>query len=87
MERKTKFIILGLAGLSVIFIFLYMQALNSKQLILREKNDLKKENITLSSKLDKFESSIRDYENKFGLLKNELEKLSRKNKRRKRNTS
>jgi chromosome segregation ATPase len=76
MERKAKFIILGLAGLSVIFIFLYMQALNSRQLILRERNDLKKENITLSSKLDKFESSIRDYENKFDLLKKELEKLS-----------
>jgi len=76
MERKTKFIILGLAGLSVIFIFLYMQALNSKQLILRERDDLKKENITLSSKLDKFESSISDYENKFGLLKKELDKLS-----------
>jgi chromosome segregation ATPase len=79
MERKTKFIVLGLAGLSVIFVFLYIQTLGSKQLVLRERDDLKKENITLVGKLDKLRENIRDYENKIGLLNNDLDKVSREN--------
>ncbi len=77
MEQKSKFIVLGLAGLSVIFIFLYIQTLNSKQLVLRERDDLKKENTTLNNKLDKLEDNIRGYENKIGLLNKDLDKVSR----------
>jgi predicted nuclease with TOPRIM domain len=77
MGQKIKFIILGLAGLLLIFIFLYIQSISSRQPILRERDDLKKENISLNSKLNKLQSDIRDYENKSGLLKKDLEKLSR----------
>ena len=77
MENKTKFITIGLMGGLVVFFFLFIQTLNSKQLILRERDNLKEENITLNSKLDKLEKGIREYENKIGLLNKELDKVSR----------
>ena len=77
MENKTKFITIGLiVGLMACF-FLFIQTLSSKQLILRERDALKEENITLNSKLDKIEKGIREYENKIGLLNKELDKVSR----------
>jgi len=77
MENKTKFITIGLIGGLVVCFFLFIQTLNSKQLILRERDDLKEENITLNSKLDKLEKGIREYENKIGLLNKELDEVSR----------
>jgi len=77
MENKTKFITIGLIVGLVACFFLFIQTLSSKQLILRERDDLKKENITLNSKLDKLEKGIREYENKTGLLNKELDKVSR----------
>ncbi|MFA5145617.1 MAG: hypothetical protein WC723_06430 [Candidatus Omnitrophota bacterium] len=77
MEQKTKFILIGLAGGLVVCFFLFMQTLNSKQSVMRQRDDLKKENIALSGKLDKLESGIRDYENKVGLLNKELDRVSR----------
>lgn len=71
MGGKTKFIVIGLIGVSVIFIFLYIQTLNSKQIVIRERDDLKKENISLSSKIDKLENSLRDYVNKNEQLQKE----------------
>lgn len=76
MENKTKFITIGLIGGLVICLLLFIQTLNSKQLILRERDDLKKENITLSGKLDKLDKSIKQYEDRIGLLSQELDKVS-----------
>jgi len=76
MENKTKFITIGLIGGLVICLLLFIQTLNSKRLILRERDDLKKENITLSSKLDKLDKSIKQYEDRIGLLSKELDKVS-----------
>lgn len=77
MEDKTKFVLIGLLGVSAVFIFLFIQALTSKQFILRERDDLKKENALLLSKAESIESSIRGYENKIGLLNKDLDRISR----------
>ena len=77
MEQKTKFIIIGLAGLALIFLVLYIGTLSSKQTLARERDDLKKENIALGSQLDKFQGNIRGYENKINSLSRQLEEISK----------
>ena len=77
MEAKAKFIIFGLIGLSIVGFVLFIQTLNSKQLILRERDELKKDNTVLNGKIDNLENSLRDYENKIGLLNKELDRSSR----------
>jgi len=77
MENKPKFIIFGLIGVSLIFFVLYVQTLTSKQLLVQEREDLKSENTTLRSKLDKLTGNIRGYENKLNMLKTELDKVFR----------
>lgn len=76
MEQKTKFILVGLIGVSVIFVFLYIQSLNSKQLIIRERDELKKENISLSNKIDKIGNDLRVKENKIASLSSDLDKVN-----------
>lgn len=76
MDQKAKFIIIGLGGVALISFFLFIQALGSKQSIVRQSEELKKENVTLSGKVGKLESGIRDYENKISLLSADLDKSS-----------
>jgi len=76
MENKAKFIIIGLIGGLVACLFLFIQTLNSKQLILRERDDLKEKNASLNSQVAKLDGNLRDYENKVSLLNRELDKLS-----------
>jgi chromosome segregation ATPase len=75
MERKIKFILIGLIAVSVVFIFLFVAALSSKQQVLRERDDLKKENASLTSQMDKVQIKLRDSENKITSLNNELDKF------------
>lgn len=77
MDQKTKFILIGLIGLSLIFSFLFMQTLNSKQVISKERDELRKENVSLGAKLKKIESALSDYENKIGILNADLDKASK----------
>ena len=77
MEQKTKFIIIALAGLALVFLVLYMGALGSKQSIERERDDLKKENTALSGQVAKFQDSIRGYEGKIESLNRQLADISR----------
>lgn len=74
MEKKIKFIVIGLLGLVLIFIFLYAQTLNSKQILVKERDQLKSENASLSDKLDKFAAELRDKKRENDSLKNELDK-------------
>ena len=73
MDQKIKFLVIGVCGIALVFLFLFVQTFLSKQAITRERNDLKKENVTLTGKLDKLESSIRDYDNKLATAKRDLE--------------
>jgi len=77
MENKAKFFIIGLVGALAACLFLFIQTLSSKQIILRERDDLKEKNASLNSQAAKLEGSLRDYENKIGSLNRDLDKLSR----------
>ncbi|MFA5275764.1 MAG: hypothetical protein WC417_02595 [Candidatus Omnitrophota bacterium] len=76
MERKIKFIIIGLIGFSVICLFLFLSALNSKQLITRERNDLKTENTSLNAKIDKLQVNLREYDKKMASLSQDLQQAT-----------
>jgi len=71
MEQKTKFIIIGLIGFSVVCLFLFMQATNQQQTLLRESNDLKSQNTTLLSKVNQLENDLRGNQNKIDSLQRE----------------
>jgi len=74
MDQKTKLIIIGLIGFSVVCLFLFMQATSSQQMLMRERNDLKSENATLISKVDKIESDLKANQTKIASLQDEKEK-------------
>jgi len=74
MEQKIKFIIIGLAGLSIVCFFLFLQTANEKQRLLRESNDLKTENTSLMSKASKLENDLRETQGKLGSLQAERDK-------------
>ena len=74
MEQKTKFIIIGLIGFSVVCLFLFMQATSSQQLLVRERNDLKSENTVLTGKIDKLENDLKGNQGKIDSLRSERDK-------------
>lgn len=73
MEQKAKFIIVGLAIFTVVCLFLFIQTFNAKQDLSRERDDLKTENSTLNTKVDKLTVSLRSYETKVSSLSRDLE--------------
>jgi chromosome segregation ATPase len=77
MERKTKFIIIGLAGLAVIFFMLFMQASSSKQQVLQERDGLKQENVSLADNIGRLENGLKDYAAKISVLNKELDTISK----------
>ncbi|MDD5560966.1 MAG: hypothetical protein PHT50_02405 [Candidatus Omnitrophica bacterium] len=77
MDQKTKLIIIGLIGFSVVCLFLFMQATSSQQMLMRERNDLKSENATLISKVDKIESDLKASQVKIVSLQDEKDKTTR----------
>lgn len=77
MEQKTKFIIIGLIAITALSVIFLLGALSSKQSLVYERDDLKKENIVLNSQVDKFQGDLRGYENKIGALNKQLEDLGR----------
>lgn len=76
MEQKTKFIIIGLIGFSVVCLFLFMQATSSQQLLVRERNDLKSENAVLIGKIDKLENDLKGNQGKIDSLRLERDKAA-----------
>ena len=74
MDQKTKLIIIGLIGFSVVCLFLFMQATSSQQMLTRERNDLKSENATLISKVDRIESDLKANQVKIASLQGEKDK-------------
>ncbi|MDD5465805.1 MAG: hypothetical protein PHP73_05650 [Candidatus Omnitrophica bacterium] len=74
MEQKTKFIIIGLIVFSVVCLFFLFQATNQQQTLLRENNDLKSENATLLSKVNRLENDLRGNQSKIDSLRGERDK-------------
>jgi len=76
MEQKVKLIIIGLAVFTLVCLFLFILTFSVKQDLMRERNDLKAENTTLSLKVDKLTESLRGYESKITSLGRDLESAS-----------
>jgi predicted nucleic acid-binding Zn-ribbon protein len=76
MEHKTKFIIIGLAGFSLICLFLFIQATSSQQMLVRERNDLKNENAALTGKINQLEGDLKENQRKLSSLKGERDKAA-----------
>jgi chromosome segregation ATPase len=76
MEQKTKFIIIGLIGFCAVCLFLFLQATSSKQLIIRERDDLKTENTTLTSKITQLENELNSNKSKIDSLVVERDKVA-----------
>ncbi len=76
MGQKTKFIIIGLIGFSVVCLFLFMQATSSQQLLVRERNDLKSENATLTNKLSQLGNELNVNNEKISSLRLERDKAA-----------
>jgi len=76
MEQKAKLIIVGLIGVTVICLFLFIQALGGKQQLTRERDDLKAENTSLTAKVEKLSINLRGYEERIRSLSTDLDKVS-----------
>jgi len=74
MEQKAKIIIVGLIGITVACAFLLIQSLGDKQQLARERDELKSENTSLTSKIDKLTGDLRGYQSKISSLTEELQK-------------
>ena len=74
MEQKTKFIIIGLIGFSIACLFLFIQATNQQQVLVREGNDLKSENNALTGKVSQLEEDLKGNQGKINSLKSERDK-------------
>lgn len=74
MEKKTKFIIIGLAGFSVICLILFAQSFSQQQALIREGNDLRSENAALLGKVGQLENDLKANQGKIESLKAERDR-------------
>jgi len=77
MEQKIKLILVGLIGISAIFIFLFLNTLSSKQTVIRQRDDLAQQNDSLNNKIQKLQMGLRDYENKIDSLNKDLSRVTK----------
>lgn len=80
MDQKIKIVIIGLVaflGLSLIF---SVQLISTKQIIAKERDRLKQENVSLSKDLQEISAKNRTLETQISSLKSEINKLSQENK-------
>lgn len=77
MDKRIKFILIGLIAVTIIFFLLFLQAASSKQQVLLERDNLQKINSELNSKTDELKNNLREYSNRIDSLNKELDKLSK----------
>ncbi len=73
MGQKAKFIIVGLVGLLIICLFLFIQTLNSKQQLMRERDDLKMQNEQLQRDKSVLELDLNNLRRENDDIKRQLE--------------
>ncbi len=77
MEKKIKLILVGLIAISVVFIFLFLQASSSKQAVIRDAQELAQKNETLNKQAQQLQGGLRDYEQKIDSLNKDLSRISK----------
>ncbi len=76
MEQKIKFVLVGLAGLLVVFVFLFMQTLGQKQALTKERDELQKDNASLKTKITKLNTTISNNERELDSFRKEMTTLA-----------
>ncbi len=76
MEKKTKFIVIGLVGFCIICLFLFIQASMQQKELLRQSDDLKTENTTLLNKVKQLETDLRGNQGRIDSLKAERDRVA-----------
>jgi predicted nuclease with TOPRIM domain len=74
VEKKIKFIIIGLIGLLVISLVINFQTNVSKESVVRERNELKKEALSLSEEIERSRQEKRSLEQQLNSLKADLDR-------------
>jgi len=77
MEEKTKFIIMGFIGILVVSLFINFQVYSSKQEVVRERDILKNDNMSLAKKAEESLKDNRRLEDRIGSLNDDFEKISK----------
>ena len=77
MEDKIKFVAIGLAAALLISVFANFQSCNSRKAAELARDALKEENASLAKKVEDGIKDKKEIENKFGALKEELDKLAK----------
>lgn len=77
MEQKIKFVLIGLVGVLAVFIFLFITTLNAKNVLTREKEELKAENAALNTKIDKISAELRRKQDEAVTLQKNLADLNK----------
>ena len=72
MDKRIKLVIVGLIGILMISLFLSLQLSGSRQTVMRERNDLKRENLALTQKIEASFKDSRRLEDKINSLNLDL---------------
>lgn len=73
MEKKTRFIIMGLIGVLVVVLVLLIGTMGQKQSLMKERDVLAAENGKLTARVQSLESGLRDSKNKVSSLQSDLD--------------
>lgn len=76
MEQKTKFILYGLIGVTIICFFLFVSSLGAKQKLKQQLDDLNKENTSLNAQVNKLGDELRKRQGESETLRREVTNLS-----------
>lgn len=76
MEQKTKFILYGLIGVTIICFFLFVATLGSKQKLKQQLDDLNKENTSLNAQVNKLGEELSKRRGESESLRREVTNLT-----------
>ena len=75
MEKKSQFILAGLIFVGLTFGYLYFTTQNSKQLLLKERDELAQENESLNAKVEKLTKEVQQRQGQVSSLSKDLEDI------------
>lgn len=77
MEQKAKFIIMGLIGIFLISIFISIRIYGAKKVVERERDEVKKENVSLGKKLEVSLQEKKRLEDRVATLGKDIERIGK----------
>jgi predicted nuclease with TOPRIM domain len=77
MEKKAKLILIGLLAILGVSLFINLQTNSAKQLVMRQRDELKEENAGLKAQIDEANSAIRRLQEKISSLNKNIESVGK----------